>query len=90
MKGGYRIINLKKVALTSGKAETIPGTYESAENSFGKATMISGLVVGGVSYPDFNAPFKEGNKSYSATVSIAGTTINFTIAEGDSVTVTVS
>lgn len=90
MKGGYRIINLKKVALTSGTATVIPGAYESAENAFGKATMISGLVVGGVAYPEFYAPFAEGESAYSATVSISGETVTIAIAEGDSVTVTVA
>lgn len=90
MKGGYRIINLKKVALTSGVSATIPGSYESTENAFGKATMISGLVVGGVAYPDFYAPFVEGEGSYTTTVTISGNALTISIAEGDAVTVTVA
>ena len=88
MKGGYRIINFAKVPLTSGVASTIPGTYEATANAYGKATMISGLVIGGIDYPDFYAPFVEGNSSYTTTVTISGHDLTIAVAEGDSVTVT--
>lgn len=89
-KGGYRIINLKGLALTSGEAANVAGAFNSASNPYGKATLISGLVVSDVVYPDFYAPFVENESSMSTSVIIGGSTIAISIADTDDVTVTVT
>lgn len=89
-KGGYRILDLKKSALTSGEAANISGAYDGASNQYGKAIMVSGLIVGDVEYPDFFAVFIPGEQSYSAGVVIGGKSINIAVASGDDVTVTVA
>lgn len=89
-RGGYIIVNLGGVPLTSGEAANVAGSYEAVANPYGKATLISGLVVGDVAYPDFYAPFIVGKGSYTANVVIGGKAIAITVAESDDVTVTVS
>lgn len=90
MKGGYLIINFKGAALTSGTEANVKGSYAAASNEYGKATLISGLVVGDVAYPEFFAPFVSNAGTYEASVVIGGSTISIEIAAGDNVTVTVS
>lgn len=90
MRGGYIILDLKGAALTSGQAANVPGSYAAAANPHKKATLVSGLVVGDVEYPDFYAPFTAGENSYSASVVIGGDTITIAVANGDDVTVTVA
>lgn len=90
MRGGYIIINFKGAALTSGEAANIPGSYAAAANPYKKATLVSGLVVGDVEYPEFYAPFTENSGSYSASVVIGGKTISMTVESSDDVTVTVA
>lgn len=89
-KGGYRIIDFKKAALTSGTEANIAGAFDAATNSYGKATLVSGLVVGGIEYPEFFAPFAGSSETVSAAVVIGGNTITIEIATGDDVTVTVA
>lgn len=89
MKGGYRIINFKQAALTSGKADNIAGTYAAASNPHGKATLISGLIVGDVVYPEFFAPFVSNAGTMESTVVIGGSSITIAITAGDDVTITV-
>jgi len=90
VKGGYLILDLKRKVLTSGTAAVIPGTYQSAVNTYGKATLVSGLSVGAVEYPDFWISFEENAGTYSGSASVSGDTITVSVAEGDSVTVTVA
>ena len=66
------------------------GIYAAVSNPYGKATMVSGLVVGDVSYPDFFAPFSEGSGSFSTSVVIGESTITIVVESGDGVTVTVA
>ena len=89
-KGGYRIVDFKGAALTSGSEANVPGTYEAAVNAYGKATLISGLVVGDVVYPDFFAPLVSNSGTMEGSVVIGESTISISIAEGDDVTVTVA
>ena len=70
MRGGYIILDLKGAALTSGKAANVPGSYAAAENPYKKATLVSGLVVGDVEYPDFgdetlNAVYRGGVRTFA-------------------------
>lgn len=89
-RGGYIILDLKGYALTSGEASTLDGAYEIAANPYGKATLISGLTVGDVAYPDFFAPFVAGDSSYTAEVVIGSNTITIAVDEDDEITVTVT
>lgn len=89
-KGGYIILDLNGTPFTSGEAETVPGAYEIVANPYGKATLISGLSVGGVAYPDFYAPFVEGADSFAVAVVIGGNTIDIAVDEDDNVTATVT
>lgn len=88
--GGYIILNLGSLPRTSGQASALDGAYEIAANPYGKATLISGLVVGDVAYPDFFAPFVAGESSYTAEVVINSNTITIAVDEDDNVTVTVA
>ena len=90
MKGGYLIIDLKHVALTSGQEENVPGTYQAAANAYGKATLVSGLSVGDTDYPDFWISLTGNAGTYSGTASVGGSTITVSVEEGDDVTVTVA
>lgn len=89
-RGGYIILNLKGYPLTSGEASAVTGAYETVANPYGKATLISGLTVGDVAYPDFYAPFVEGADSFDAAVVIGGNTIDIAVDEDDNVTATVT
>lgn len=90
MRGGYKLINFKKYALTSGEPAAIVGIYISIANSYNKATMISGLVVGDVEYPDFFAPFIAGEGNFSSHVVIDTASITIEVDTDDNVTVTVA
>ena len=90
MRGGYKIINFKGEALTSGAEANITGSYEAASNPYGKATLVCGLVVSDVEYPEFYAPFISNAGTMESTVVINGTTITISVAAGDDVTVTVA
>lgn len=89
-KGGYRIINMKGYALTSGTPANVAGSYESANNPYGKATLVSGLVVSDVAYPDFYSPFLPSGGNMTTSVVIGGDTVTISIASTDDVTVTVA
>lgn len=89
-KGGYIILNLNGTPFTSAEAEMVPGAYEVVANLYGKATLISGLVVGDVAYPDFFAPFIEGADSFAAAVVIGGNAIDIAVDDDNNVTVTVT
>lgn len=90
MRGGYKIIDFKGAALTSGSEANIKGAYEAAVNPYGKATLISGLVVGDVAYAEFFAPFVSNAGTMTSAVVIGESTITIEIADGDDVTVTVA
>ena len=90
MKGGYIIVNLKGAPLTSGTAANIPGAYAAARNAYGKPTLISGLVVGDVAYPEFYLPLVESSGNYTGSADIGGETVTISVASGDNVTVTVA
>lgn len=89
-RGGYRIVNMRGYALTSGEEANVPGTFASVRNNYKKATLVSGLTVGDVEYPDFYAPFVEGESSFTTSVVIGGDTVDISVADGDDVTVTVT
>lgn len=82
-KGGYQIIDLKNVQLTSGTGATFKGVYEQIEGTR-KAILVSGLNVGGTEYHDTFVDFTVSNTTFTGT--IYGKTI--TITDEDLVTVT--
>lgn len=90
MRGGYKIIDFKQYALTSGQETSIVGIYASIANSYNKATMISGMIVGDVAYPDFFAPFIAGEGNFSSHVVIDTASITIEVTADDNVTVTVA
>lgn len=90
MRGGYKIVNFRKAALTSGEEANIQGAYASAQNPYGKATMVSGMVVGDVEYPDFFAPFIANGQNMQTQIVVGGQNISIVIKNTDDVTVTVA
>lgn len=90
IKGGYKVIDFKGSPFTSGEEASVDGLHAAVSNPYGKATMVSGLVVGDVAYPDFFAPFTEGGGNYSTSVVIGGSTITIAVDSDDNVTVTVA
>lgn len=50
-KGGYQIVDLKGVSLTSGTFVTIPGVWNQASNPTEKPLMLEGINIGGVRFP---------------------------------------
>ena len=90
MRGGYRIVNFKKKALTSGEAAEIAGIYDQARNPHGKPTMVSGLVVNDVEYPEFYTIFTSGSNTVTAKAVVNATTLTIAITNEDNVTVTVA
>lgn len=89
MRGGYKIIDLAGVALTSGVQATIKGVYDAVKNPYKKATMVSGLVIGTTVYPELYAAFTESSETYTSVLVVNGATITLEIATGDKVTATV-
>jgi len=90
IKGGYKVIDFKNTPFTSGEVASVDGIHAAVSNPYGKATMVSGLVVGDAAYPDFFAPFVEGSGSFSTNVVIGESTITIAIDSDDGVTVTVA
>lgn len=84
MKGGYQIVDLNKTALTAGTESTIAGVYEHLEGNFGKAVMLTGLVIGATEYPAaFITPVLSGT---SFLFNVYG--YDFVVADDDGVTAT--
>lgn len=90
IRGGYQIVNLHNKQFTSGQESNVDGVYDIAVSQYGKPTLISGLNVGGVAYPDFFAPALAGNDELTLRVVIGGNTITIVIDSDDNVTVTVA
>ncbi len=82
-KGGYQIIDLKNVELTSGTGTVFDGVYEKIEGTR-KPILVSGLNVGGTEYNDAYVQFTVSGSNYTTT--IYGMTL--TIADDDTVTPT--
>ncbi len=86
LKGGYRIVDFKSVALTTGGAAvTIEGVFDSVKNTYKKPTLLSGVIIDDKEYPDEYSVFELDDSVYKCA--IHGTT-TITVAEGDLVTVT--
>lgn len=76
-KGGYLIVDFKNVPATTAVPVSTPGVYKTLESNYGKATLVSGVVIGGKSYPEEFVTFKLDSSNYTATMA-DGTTISVT------------
>lgn len=81
--GGYKIINLKNVNITTESGGTVQGVYESLENNYRKSLMLSGIVIDSVEYADcyIMATVSESNFTFTAY----GKT--FTVTNEDKITI---
>lgn len=83
--GGYQIIDLKNVALTSGEGQVFEGIYEAIESTH-KAILISGLNVGGTEYHDSFVEIAVNGQSFEFTCNGYNCTVDdsdtFTATEG--------
>lgn len=74
-KGGYKIVDFKKIEVNDTTETKIGGVYNAIKNSNGKPILISGLNYEGNVYNDFfvNPVFTEGyitlkiSESYNST-----------------------
>lgn len=85
IKGGYKIIDLKKTLFVAGgSAVTIDGIYDAIEASYEKPLMLAGLNVSGVEYGAAYVVPTISSGAYTFTV--YGYTI--TVQDTDAVSVT--
>lgn len=47
-KGGYKIIDFKRLNLVAGSKTTIKGIHECIENNYNKPLLLTGLKLDGV------------------------------------------
>lgn len=90
-KGGYQIISLHDVELTSGTAKAITGVYQRVANNNRKVFLLSDVTVKATANAaatvlnDGIVNFVEGANGYTATLANGGTIL---IASNDNVTYT--
>lgn len=84
-KGGYKILNLHGINLTSGKAVTMVGAYDALEHNYHKVILLSGLVVSGKEYADFFTLFTHAGNAFTAVIPEIGT---ISVDSSDKVTFT--
>ena len=82
LKGGYQIIDLGDVVLTTGVGTTIKGVFDTIKGTR-KAILVSGYNLGGTKYHDTFVDFTVSGSDYVGT--IYGKTI--TISNADLVTI---
>lgn len=83
VKGGYKVVNFKDENITAENGATVSGVYESLENNYHKALMISGVVIDGTEYNDTFVEVTVSGSDYTFTA--YGKT--FTVTSEDKVTV---
>ena len=76
-KGGYQIVDFKSVNASSGEPISTPGVYETLEGNYGKATLVSGVVIAGKSYAEEYVAFTNAESNFIGKMS-KGTTISVT------------
>ena len=75
--GGYKVIDLKDNNLvTSAAAIEITGIHAAIENSYRKASLLSGIVIDGVEKNDAFITVTVSGSAY--TISVYGKTITIT------------
>ena len=66
IKGGYKLIDLKRTDITvDGDAVTISGIYNALENNYSKPTILCGLVIGGVEHKDVMVDLEHSENVYN-------------------------
>lgn len=67
IKGGYKIINLKNVAIDTENGTTLTGIYNDIENNYRKPLLLSGVVIDGVEKADtfINVIVSDGNYTFA-------------------------
>lgn len=82
-KGGYKIIDLGGVNITTaGDAVTIAGIYDAIEST-DKAILVSGLTIDNVDYSDVYGVPISGDNQY--TISVYGKSLTVTSADAVSI-----
>lgn len=83
MSGGYHIVNLGNVNITTADGATILGIYESIESAHRKAILLSGVTIDSVEKNDcfICAEIIDSNYTFTAH----GKT--FTVTSEDKVTI---
>lgn len=97
VKGGYQILDLKNVELTSGEASSFPGSYETIEGTR-KAILVSGLNIGGTEYHDMFVNFVGLSSTYYGIIEYQKTvgespatgTITIAVSDSDEITATIA
>lgn len=84
IRGGYHVLDFTGYAFTLGTGHKIPGIWDDALASDGKACIFSGLVAGSTYLPDLWGNLTNNVTTFSADV--AG--YHIVIATNDTVTVT--
>lgn len=87
MLGGYKLINLKGVDVGAA-GKTIAGIYEAIEST-NKATLITGLVIGGTEFNDLFVPFKSEASTFVGKVQLGNSVLTITVSSNDLVVGTV-
>lgn len=88
-QGGYKIINLKGINITS-QGVKFDGVYDAIKGTR-KPTVLSGLVTGSTEYPDMAVLFNpDTNGSYKYSFNYNGKSIDLTITKEDVVSATVA
>lgn len=81
--GGYKIINLNNVNITTADGGTVDGIYESMENNYRKPLLLSNVVIDGTEYADCYIMATVADSNYSFTA--YGKT--FTVTNEDKITI---
>lgn len=89
VKGGYRIIDLHGMELSTSAPVTVPGVYEKIESSYGKPLLFSGINYGGMPRNDCFVAMAVDSGNYTGIIaSSAAATYRITIASNDTITFT--
>lgn len=74
IRGGYQIVDLHNTAFTvGGDAVIVAGVYEAINNENRKVTILSGINIGGVGYPDTMVRFNKATNDYIGVVNTVWT-----------------
>lgn len=91
--GGYQLLDFKGYNFTSGtyaaKANHGLELYDLIKGT-NKRTIVSGLVVGGIEYDDFEANFAVSGPNYVAKILIGESSLNIKITDIDTITITIA
>lgn len=67
IKGGYKIVDLKKTTIDTENGTTISGIYEALENNYNKAVLLSGIVIDSIEKPDIFVTVTVADSTYTIT-----------------------